>query len=162
MNTKQHNQQKILNEETLMSTIARLRAFGKKIVFTNGCFDLLHTGHIHTLQEAAALGDFLFVAVNSDASVSRLKGPTRPLNHEQNRAQILAALSMVDGVMIFEEDTPLQLIKKIQPDVLVKGGDYRPDEIVGAKEVIAGGGEIAIMPFIENISTTQLIKKVIG
>lgn len=162
MNTKQHNQQKILNEETLMSTIARLRAFGKKIVFTNGCFDLLHTGHIHTLQEAAALGDFLFVAVNSDASVSRLKGPTRPLNHEQNRAQILAALSMVDGVMIFEEDTPLQLIKKIQPDVLVKGGDYRPDEIVGAKEVIAGGGEIAIIPFIENISTTQLIKKVIG
>lgn len=145
-----------------MSTIARLRAFGKKIVFTNGCFDLLHTGHIHTLQEAAALGDFLFVAVNSDASVSRLKGPTRPLNHEQNRAQILAALSMVDGVMIFEEDTPLQLIKKIQPDVLVKGGDYRPDEIVGAKEVIAGGGEIAIIPFIENISTTQLIKKVIG
>lgn len=162
MNTKQHNQQKILNEATLLSTVARLRAFGKKIVFTNGCFDLLHTGHIHTLQEAATLGDFLLVGVNSDASVSRLKGPTRPLNHEKNRAQILAALSMVDGVMIFEEDTPLQLIQKIQPDVLVKGGDYQPDEIVGAKEVTAAGGQIAIIPFIENISTTHIIKKVTG
>jgi len=160
MNTKQHNQQKILNEDTLLPTLERLRKFGKKIVFTNGCFDILHPGHIHTLQEAAALGDYLLVAINSDASVKRLKGTGRPVNTQDARALVMAALSMVDGVCIFEEDTPLQLIQKLLPDVLVKGGDYQPHEVVGSAEVTAHGGKVVTIPYLEGYSTTSLIDQI--
>jgi len=160
MNTKQHNQQKILNEDTLLPTLERLRKFGKKIVFTNGCFDILHPGHIHTLQEAAALGDYLLVAINSDASVKRLKGTDRPVNTQDARALVMAALSMVDGVCIFEEDTPLQLIQKLLPDVLVKGGDYQPHEVVGSAEVNAHGGKVVTIPYLEGYSTTSLIDQI--
>lgn len=160
MNTKQHNQQKVLNESTLLPTLERFRKFGKKIVFTNGCFDILHRGHIHTLQEAAAQGDYLLVAINSDASVKRLKGPSRPVNTQDARALVIAALSMVDGVFIFNEDTPLKLIQQLIPDVLVKGGDYQTHEVVGSAEVTAHGGKVMIIPYLEGISTTSLIDQI--
>lgn len=160
MDTKQHNQQKLLNDDTLLPTLERLRKIGKKIVFTNGCFDILHPGHIHTLQEAAALGDYLLVAINSDASVKRLKGTDRPVNTQDARALVMAALSMVDGVCIFDEDTPLQLIQKLLPDVLVKGGDYQAHEVVGCADVTAHGGKVAIIPYLEGYSTTTLIDQI--
>lgn len=134
--------------------------FGQyQVVFTNGCFDLLHIGHLHTLQEAADLGDILIVGVNTDASVKRLKGESRPLNSETNRATILAALHCVDYVILFDEDTPYKLIQKIQPDILVKGGDYEKSQIVGADLVEQKGGQVHIIPLIPDISTTQLINK---
>ncbi len=132
----------------------------QKIVFTNGCFDILHVGHIRYLQEAARLGDVLIVGLNSDASVKRLKGPERPINTGAERAEMLSALGFIDYVAIFEEDTPLELIKKIQPDVLVKGGDYKPDEVVGKKEVEERGGKLILIPFVEGKSTTNIIKKI--
>jgi len=122
-------------------------------------FDLLHEGHIFSLSQAAAEGKRLIVAVNSDASVKRLKGPTRPLNNEQARALVLASLVMVDAVVIFEEDTPLHVITTLLPDVLVKGGDYTVEQIAGAKEVLANGGRVVINPLIEGISTTGLIQR---
>lgn len=132
----------------------------RKVVFTNGCFDILHIGHIRYLQKAAKLGDILVIGLNSDASVKRLKGSERPVNNEKDRAEILCALSFVDYVVIFEEDTPLELIKKIKPDVLVKGGDYSKEDIVGVNEVEAGGGRLVLVPFVEGKSTTNIIKKV--
>ena len=132
----------------------------KKIVFTNGCFDILHIGHVRYLQEAAKLGDILVLGLNSDASVKRLKGPERPVNHEADRAELLCALGCIDYVVIFEEDTPLELIKKIQPDVLVKGGDYSNEYVVGTKEVEARGGKLVLIPFIEGKSTTSIIEKI--
>lgn len=132
----------------------------KKIVFTNGCFDILHVGHKRYLQEAAALGDILVIGVNSDDSVRRLKGPDRPVNSEQDRAEILSALSFVDYVVIFDEDTPYELIKKIQPDVLVKGGDYKPEEVVGRDIVEARGGRLELIQFVEGKSTTNIINKI--
>ena len=131
----------------------------KKIVFTNGCFDILHVGHKRYLQQAAMLGDVLIVGVNSDASVKRLKGPERPVNNEQDRAELLSALGFVDYVVIFEEDTPYELIKRIQPDVLVKGGDYKPDEVVGRDIVEARGGRLELIPFLKGKSTTKIINK---
>ena len=131
----------------------------KKIVFTNGCFDILHVGHKRYLQQAATLGDILIVGVNSDASVRRLKGPTRPVNNEQDRAEILSALGFIDYVVIFDEDTPYELIKKIQPDVLVKGGDYKPEEVVGRDIVLARGGRLELIQFVEGKSTTNIINK---
>jgi D-beta-D-heptose 7-phosphate kinase/D-beta-D-heptose 1-phosphate adenosyltransferase len=131
----------------------------KKIVFTNGCFDIMHVGHLRYLQEASKLGDILIVALNSDLSVKRLKGPERPINSELERAEMMCALGFVDYVVIFEEDTPLELIKKIQPDVLVKGGDYTNDYVVGTREVEAGGGKLVLIPFVEGKSTTNIIKK---
>ena len=132
----------------------------QRIVFTNGCFDILHVGHIRYLQEAARLGDILIVGLNSDASVKRLKGPERPINNENERAEMLGALGFIDYVAIFEEDTPLELIKMIQPDVLVKGGDYEPDEVVGKKEVEERGGKLVLIPFVEGKSTTNIIEKI--
>ena len=132
---------------------------GKKIVLTNGVFDILHQGHVHLLCEAAALGDILIVAVNSDTSVKRLKGNSRPVNDEHSRALLLASMVMVDAVIIFEEDTPLELIKMILPNVLVKGGDYTAEEIAGAEEIINNGGEVKIIPFLEGFSTTSILKK---
>ena len=129
-----------------------------RIVFTNGCFDLLHRGHIYYLARARELGDLLVIGLNSDSSVSRLKGPGRPVNHEQARAEVLGALAMVDYIIIFEDDTPLTLINALRPDILVKGGDYKREEIVGYKEVISWGGEVIIIPTLEGYSTTSMIK----
>ncbi|MCR5099237.1 MAG: D-glycero-beta-D-manno-heptose 1-phosphate adenylyltransferase, partial [Lachnospiraceae bacterium] len=131
----------------------------KKVVFTNGCFDILHAGHIDYLKKARALGDRLIVGLNSDASVKRLKGDQRPINTLMDRKLVLEALSFVDEVIPFEEDTPLELIKKVRPDVLVKGGDYDPDEIVGAAEVRSWGGTVMTLPFVEGKSTTAIIEK---
>src|SRR5690349_3112779 len=128
-----------------------------KIVFTNGVFDILHQGHIYSLSQAAKEADFLIVGLNSDASVKKLKGDTRPVNNQDARALLLASLVMVDAVVIFEEDTPLELIKSIMPDVLVKGGDYTVEQIAGAKEVIANGGRVVINPILEGFSTTAII-----
>ena len=149
---------KILSAEELNSF--RRDNVQKKIVFTNGCFDILHVGHKRYLQQAATLGDILVVGVNSDASVRRLKGPTRPVNNEQDRAEMLSALGFIDYVVIFDEDTPYELIKKIQPDVLVKGGDYKPEEVIGKDIVEARGGRLELISFVEGKSTTNIIKKI--
>lgn len=132
----------------------------EKIVFTNGCFDILHIGHLRYMQEAAKLGDLLVVGLNSDASVRRLKGPDRPINGQADRAEMLSALEFVDYVVVFDEDTPYELIKQIQPDVLVKGGDYRPDNVVGRDIVEARGGELVLLQFVEGKSTTNIINKI--
>lgn len=132
----------------------------KKIVFTNGCFDILHIGHIRYLQEASKLGDVLVIGLNSDASVKRLKGPERPVNNELDRAELLCALGFVDYVVIFDEDTPYNLISDIQPDVLVKGGDYKSEEVAGRDIVEARGGKLVLIPFVEGKSTTGIIEKI--
>jgi D-glycero-beta-D-manno-heptose 1-phosphate adenylyltransferase len=150
---------KIFDLKNLLAQINRWRLLNKKIVFTNGVFDILHQGHIASLSEAASYGDVLIVGVNGDASVKRLKGPTRPVNDEQSRALLLASMLMTDGIIIFGEDTPLQLITTILPDVLVKGGDYTIEQIAGAKEVMANGGIVKISPTIQGFSTTNIIEK---
>ena len=132
----------------------------KKIVFTNGCFDILHPGHIQYLNDAKALGDLLVVGLNSDASVKRLKGNSRPLNNESDRKFMLENLKSVDKVEIFEEDTPLNLIKRVKPDILVKGGDYNPEDIVGSSFVKESGGEVKCLSFLEGYSTTHLISAI--
>lgn len=132
---------------------------GQKIVFTNGCFDVLHFGHVHYLLQAKKLGDILVIGLNSDDSVRRLKGPTRPINGENERALVLAALVCVDYVTLFEEDTPEELIKVVRPDVLVKGGDYTLDNIVGAEFVTQNGGIVTTIPFVEGFSSTRIIEK---
>ncbi|MEE8335402.1 MAG: D-glycero-beta-D-manno-heptose 1-phosphate adenylyltransferase [Candidatus Neomarinimicrobiota bacterium] len=136
-----------------------VKSSGKKIVFTNGCFDILHRGHVEYLQQARDLGDFLIVGLNSDRSVSELKGTQRPLQNEVDRSIILDALSSVNAIVVFEEETPQELINDIEPDILVKGGDYQSHEIAGSKTVLAQGGRVEIMPFISGISTSALIKK---
>jgi len=156
MQASHQHQKKIKTVNELSFDTFRWKFFGKKIVFTNGCFDLLHAGHIASLSQAADFGDILIVGLNSDASVKRLKGEHRPVQTEQNRATILASLYMVDVVVIFDEDTPLEIIKSIMPDVLVKGGDYTPETIVGAKEVMANGGKVEIIPLVPGLSTTNL------
>ena len=133
---------------------------GKKIVFTNGCFDILHRGHVTYLAEARKLGDLLVIGVNSDASVKRLKGPERPINNEKDRAYVLSQLKSVDFTEIFTEDTPLNLILKVKPQILVKGGDWKIDQIVGAKEVIANGGDVFSLNFVDGYSTTSIINKI--
>ncbi len=137
------------------------RMKGDRIVFTNGCFDILHRGHVEYLQEAAAMGDRLVIGLNSDSSVKRQnKGPERPLNDEQSRAKVLAALRLVDAVVIFDQDTPLELIQAVGPDVLVKGGDWSEDRIVGADLVKARGGEVRSLKLVEGFSTTSLVEKI--
>lgn len=143
-----------------MQRVAQLRQVtNTKIVFTNGVFDLLHQGHIFSLSQAAKEADFLIVGLNADASVKRLKGDNRPIQDQDTRALILASLQIVDAVVVFEEDTPLNLIVSILPEVLVKGGDYTIEQIVGAKEVIANGGRVVINPILEGVSTTNIITK---
>ena len=137
-----------------------LKLMGKTIAFTYGCFDIQHEGHIYSLSQAAREADFLIVGVNSDASTKRLKGEERPVNNQQSRALILASLIMVDAVIIFEEDTPLNLITTLLPDVLVKGGDYTLEQIVGAKEVMDNGGRVVINPIIQGFSTTGILDKI--
>ncbi|MDQ6959020.1 MAG: D-glycero-beta-D-manno-heptose 1-phosphate adenylyltransferase [Mariprofundaceae bacterium] len=136
------------------------RSQGKRIVFTNGCFDLLHPGHIDYLQKARALGDVLIVGLNDDDSIRRLKGATRPINPLPDRAIMLTALKSVDMVVPFPEDTPLDLIKSLIPDMLVKGGDYEPDSIVGAKEVRENGGKVIVIPFVNGHSSSTLIARI--
>lgn len=160
MRVPQIIQQKIFDLPALQHQLRRWRLLGKSIAFTNGCFDILHEGHIASLSDAAREADILIVGVNSDDSTCRLKGPQRPINPQQARATVLAALLMVDAVVIFGEDTPLELIKIVQPDVLVKGGDYTLDQIVGAKEVMAAGGRVVINPIVPGFSTTGLIEKI--
>ena len=135
---------------------------GKKVVFTNGVFDILHAGHVQSLMNARYNGDHLIIGLNADASVKRLKGESRPIIAEADRALLLAALSFVDMIILFEEDTPIKLIEALLPDVLVKSADYNIDNIVGAKEVIANGGEVKIMPFVQGLSTTAIIDKVLN
>jgi D-beta-D-heptose 7-phosphate kinase/D-beta-D-heptose 1-phosphate adenosyltransferase len=142
--------------------MAALKVTGKKVSFTNGCFDILHPGHLFSLKQAADEADFLIVGLNSDASVRKLKGPSRPLNNTASRAIVLANLIVVDAVVVFEEETPLELIKALLPDVMVKGGDYTIEEVVGGKEVIANGGKVIINPIVEGFSTTGLIEKMKG
>ena len=159
MRASQGVQAKLFTADELVRQINIWKLKNKKVVFTNGVFDILHKGHIASLTEAASYGDVLIVAVNADASVKRLKGDTRPVNEEQARALLLASLLQTDAVIIFEEDTPLELIKRLMPDVLVKGGDYTVEQIAGAKEVLAAGGEVKLATIVEGISTTAIIEK---
>ena len=152
-------QQKIFTLTDLQKLIFQWKYFGKTFAFTNGCFDILHQGHIFSLTKAASEADYLIVGLNSDKSVERLKGPGRPVNPQESRAIVLASLVMVDAVIIFEEDTPLNLVKTLLPDVMVKGGDYRVNEIAGAGEVIAAGGRVVINPILEGFSTTSIIER---
>lgn len=154
--------QKIYTLPKLVHKLAQIRLTGTKVSFTNGVFDILHAGHISSLSEAAAEGDFLIVGLNSDASVKKIKGEERPLNDENSRALVLASLIIVDAVVIFGDDTPLELIKTVMPDVMVKGGDYTIDQIAGAKEVIAAGGRVVINKIVKGFSTTGLIEKIRG
>ena len=150
---------KILSIEEMLVERERLRAVGERVVFTNGVFDLLHVGHVRYLAQARALGDVLVVAINSDRSVRELKGPDRPVFDEGERAEILAALRNVDYVVIFDNVSPRSLISQLLPDVLVKGGDYRLDEIHGREEVEAAGGRVVSLPFVDGASTTTLIER---
>lgn len=150
-----HTSGKIVSLKKAAALRAALRRSGKKAVFTNGCFDLLHAGHILSLEKARSMGDFLFLGLNSDASVRRLKGPGRPLNKARDRALVLAALAAVDAVVVFGEDTPLKLIKALRPDILVKGADYRNGTVVGAEF----SGRVALVPLLKGRSTTSLARK---
>jgi len=153
-------QQKIFTLPKLLQQVDRWKFLGKKIAFTNGCFDILHEGHIFSLSQAAREGDVLVVGVNADASTKRLKGPNRPVNNEHSRALLMASLLMVDAVVIFEEDTPFELIAAIMPDTIVKGGDYTVEQVVGGKEVMANGGKVIINPIVQGFSTTGIIEKI--
>ncbi len=143
-----------------LAEIARRRDAGERVVFTNGCFDVLHAGHAHYLADARALGDLLVVGLNSDASVKRLKGPTRPIVPEADRAELLRALRVVDYVVIFEEDTPLSLIKRVKPAFLVKGGDWAVEQIVGHEFVATYGGKTLSLPFVAGRSSTAVIERI--
>ncbi len=151
---------KILDLPSLKKMVDDWQAAGKKVVFTNGVFDLLHIGHITYMAKAAELGDKLIIGLNSDSSVKRIKGESRPVNDQSNRAAILAALFFVDAIVVFDEDTPLNLITALMPDILVKGADYSIDNIVGAKEVMANGGEVKTINFVEGYSSTSIIEKI--
>jgi rfaE bifunctional protein nucleotidyltransferase chain/domain len=151
---------KVLDPRALARRLAALRRQGKRIVFTNGCFDLIHPGHVRYLRAAKRLGDVLVVALNSDASVRRLKGPTRPLVRQRDRCEVMAALEMVDFVTVFGEATPYKLITRLQPDVLVKGGDWTPDRIVGADVVCAHGGTVRSLRFAPGYSTSRLVETI--
>ncbi len=153
--------QKIKERKELLRIMNDLKAKQKRIVFTNGCFDLLHIGHVRYLEEAKALGDVLVVGVNSDTSVRKLKGPKRPILPEEERAEILSGLGCVDYVTLFDEIDPLKLITSLRPDVLVKGGDWSKEQIVGKEEVERSGGEVFIIPFVEKASTSNLIETIL-
>ncbi len=159
-NIKAIEEKIISSPHDLAFWLNRKRILGKTIAFTNGCFDILHEGHIFSLSQAAKEADCLVVGLNADCSVRKLKGEHRPVNNEHARLLILASLLIVDAVILFEEDTPLELIKKVMPDVLVKGGDYTVETIVGAKEVIANGGRVAVNPLLPGFSTTGIIEKI--
>jgi D-beta-D-heptose 7-phosphate kinase/D-beta-D-heptose 1-phosphate adenosyltransferase len=151
----------IVKRDKAQQYIDIIKRENKKIVFTNGCFDIIHRGHVEYLRQARNFGDFLVIGLNSDKSVNQLKGDPRPYNNEIDRAEILNNLRSVDMVTLFEEDTPLKLITELRPDILVKGGDYSIDTIVGAEEVINWGGEVKVIQFLEGYGTSQLIKKIV-
>lgn len=151
---------KIVDLQALLDARGKMKRAGKRLVFTNGCFDLLHAGHVRYLSEARALGDALVVALNSDRSVRALKGEGRPILKHQERAEVIAALEAVDYVIIFDEETPRELIAALLPDVLVKGGDWPLDEIVGRDEVEAAGGRVLSLPYVEGSSTTEIIERI--
>ncbi len=151
---------KISDLPKLIALISGWKSQGKKVVFTNGVFDLLHIGHITYMAKAAELGDKLVIGLNSDSSVKRIKGPDRPVNDQNSRAALLAALFFVDAIVVFQEDTPINVITTLMPDILVKGADYAIENIVGAKEVIAGGGQVKTIDFVEGYSSTSIIQKI--
>ena len=153
---------KINDLTSLKSKVTAWKNEGKKVVFTNGVFDLLHIGHITYLSKAAELGDKLIIGLNADSSVKRIKGDSRPINAQDSRAALLASFFFVDAVVVFEEDTPLNLITALMPDILIKGADYTIDNIVGAKEVLANGGEVETITFVEGYSSTSIIQKIRG
>lgn len=153
---------KIILDHKILADVLKEGRSAKRIVFTNGCFDLLHVGHIRYLQEARALGEKLVVALNTDASVQKLKGPTRPVQQELDRAEIMAALECVDYVTLFGDETPLKLIEMLSPDVLVKGGDWTPDKIVGSTFVLSHGGQVKSLAFQPGRSTSSIIEKIKG
>lgn len=159
MNHLEKIQNKILNKDNLEEWVAECRAKGSKIVFSNGCFDILHRGHVEYLAKAADFGDEMLIGLNTDASVKRLKGPSRPINDEYARAIVLAGLEFISAVVLFDEDTPYNLIKAVQPDVLVKGSDYKPEDIVGYDIVTAKGGRVETIDFVDGYSTTRTIEK---
>jgi len=154
-------EQKIYSRDRMQQQVKDWQAEGLKVVFTNGCFDLLHVGHVTLIDDARREGHKLVLAINSDASVSALKGPTRPIVNQNARARVLASLAAVDAVVIFDEPTPLELMIELQPDVIVKGGDYIADEIIGAKEVRSWGGRVKIVPFVDGFSTTKLVARAV-
>jgi len=158
MNTLPSPSEKILSRDAFLSRFGRPRDF--RLVFTNGCFDILHRGHVEYLHRARMLGDALVVAVNTDASVERLKGPGRPMVSQGDRALVLAGLESVTAVTLFSGDTPRNLLAALLPDVLVKGGDYSPDQIIGKEEIESAGGEVHVIPFIKGRSTTELISRI--
>ncbi|MBC5994208.1 D-glycero-beta-D-manno-heptose 1-phosphate adenylyltransferase [Pontibacter cellulosilyticus] len=151
---------KIYTLPQLQEKLQVWRAQGQKIVFTNGCFDLLHLGHVDYLEKARQLGDKLVLGLNTDASISRIKGPSRPLQDEMSRARVMASLLFVDAVVLFDDNTPLELIKAVQPDILVKGDDYAVEQIVGHEVVMAKGGEVKTVPLVKGYSTTNIVKKI--
>jgi len=154
-------QQKIFTLDALVKEARMWKFLNKQIAFTNGCFDILHEGHIFSLSQAAREADVLIVGINSDASTKRLKGPSRPVNNQHSRSLLVASLLMTDAVVLFDEDTPLELITALMPDVIVKGGDYTIEQIVGAREVMANGGRVVINPIVPGFSTTGLIEKIV-
>ena len=154
-----HGEDKVVTRQELVRRVALWKANGERVAFTNGCFDLLHVGHITVLEQARGFGDRLIVAINSDASVRSLKGPSRPIVGETDRARVLAALAAVDAVVVFGEPTPLEVIVATRPDVIVKGGDYAVETVVGASEVMAWGGQVKIVPLVEGYSTTKMCSR---
>ncbi len=159
MNNLKEIENKILDEERLSLWLDDCRKNNKSIVFSNGCFDIIHRGHIEYLAKASDLGDKFIIGLNTDASIKRLKGPSRPINNQDARAIVLSALQFVDAVVLFDEDTPYNLIKEVQPDVLVKGNDYKPEDIVGYDIVTAKGGVVTTVELVEGYSTTNTIAK---
>lgn len=162
MSFSENLKNKVFTRESLIKKIEEWRHQKCKIVFTNGCFDLLHLGHVDYLAKAADLGDYLIIGVNTDASVSRIKGPSRPITDETSRTTVLAALESVSAVVLFDEETPYELIKTLQPDVLVKGADYQIEQIVGGDIVLGRGGEIKTIAFVDGYSTSTIEKKIKG
>ena len=160
MNQVKRLQSKILSVTALENQLEKWRSENEKIVFTNGCFDLLHLGHVDYLAKARDLGDRLIVGLNSDASIKHIKGPSRPINNEQSRAALLAGMTYVDAVVLFNEETPINLISEVMPAVLVKGGDYKIKEIVGHEVVLNNGGEVCSIDFVEGYSSSALIEKI--
>lgn len=158
--TKNILEQKILSKSAISEKVSEWKKEGKQIVFTNGCFDLIHPGHIAYLNEAASLGDILVIGLNTDQSVRKLKGESRPINNEFSRSQLIASMFFVDAVIFFDEETPLELIKVVKPDILVKGGDYQIATIVGAEETLANGGTVKVLQFLEGYSSTAIIDKI--
>jgi rfaE bifunctional protein nucleotidyltransferase chain/domain len=155
----QFSKQKIIDRDNLKNVIAYWRFKGYRVVFTNGCFDILHLGHVEYLSKARDLGDILIIGLNTDRSVKKIKGENRPVNNEGARALLLASLACVDAVVLFDEETPYELIKSVQPGILVKGSDYKPHEIVGSDIVLESGGKIETIDFLEGYSTTTIIDK---